>query len=208
MDSFEVKPAGVLVKCPPARTDMLADPDTPLLGQMDVRTKWKNTTYIELVVDGKIVDLNRIPLPPDTPIVDERFNIIMSQGTSVGPAAPCHQDSALGFFFAMAPSFALDSGGKEASFFCRFCATRVMATAIFSVHLSQIRSFPSVSGWYMRRSCAAVSRRSILSGNAGLYPWRPQSGQLQIQRLAAALAASKLSWAVWLADFGLCCAAP
>jgi hypothetical protein len=26
-----------------------------------------------LVVDGKIVDLNRIPLPPDTPIIDERF---------------------------------------------------------------------------------------------------------------------------------------
>jgi len=32
-----------------------------------------NTTYIELAVDGKIVDLNRIPLPSDTPIIDERF---------------------------------------------------------------------------------------------------------------------------------------
>jgi len=31
------------------------------------------TTYIELVVDGQIVDLNRIPLPVDTPIIDERF---------------------------------------------------------------------------------------------------------------------------------------
>jgi hypothetical protein len=29
--------------------------------------------YIELIVDGQIVDLNRIPLPPDTPISDERF---------------------------------------------------------------------------------------------------------------------------------------
>jgi hypothetical protein len=29
---------------------------------------------IELVVDGKIVDLNRIALPADTPIVDERFS--------------------------------------------------------------------------------------------------------------------------------------
>jgi len=28
---------------------------------------------IELVVDGKIVDLNRIPLPADTPIIDGRF---------------------------------------------------------------------------------------------------------------------------------------
>ena len=72
-DFFEVQPAGVLIKCPPARTGKLAKPETPLPGQMDVRTKWNNTTYIELVVDGKIVDLNRIPLPPDTPIVDERF---------------------------------------------------------------------------------------------------------------------------------------
>jgi hypothetical protein len=28
---------------------------------------------IRLVVDGDIVDLNRIELPPDTPIIDERF---------------------------------------------------------------------------------------------------------------------------------------
>ncbi len=28
-------------------------------GQMDVRIKWRNTTFIELVVDGEIVDLNR-----------------------------------------------------------------------------------------------------------------------------------------------------
>ena len=28
---------------------------------------------IELVVDGNIVDLNRIPLPADTPIIDKRF---------------------------------------------------------------------------------------------------------------------------------------
>ena len=29
---------------------------------------------IELIVDGDIVDLNRIPLPTDTPIIDKRFN--------------------------------------------------------------------------------------------------------------------------------------
>lgn len=28
---------------------------------------------IVLITDGKIVDLNRIPLPPDTPIIDNRF---------------------------------------------------------------------------------------------------------------------------------------
>jgi hypothetical protein len=31
------------------------------------------TTFIELVVDGNVVDLNRIPLPADTPVIDERF---------------------------------------------------------------------------------------------------------------------------------------
>ena len=45
--------AGVVVHSPP-------------VGQED-------PTYIELVVDGDIVDLNRIPLPVDTPIIDERF---------------------------------------------------------------------------------------------------------------------------------------
>jgi len=35
--------------------------------------RWEQTIYIELIVDGQIVDLNRIPLPRDTPIIDERF---------------------------------------------------------------------------------------------------------------------------------------
>jgi hypothetical protein len=34
--------------------------------------RWRARTDIELVVDGKIVDLNRITFPPDTPIVDNR----------------------------------------------------------------------------------------------------------------------------------------
>ena len=34
---------------------------------------WEQTIWIELIVDGHIVDLNRIPLPADTPIIDERF---------------------------------------------------------------------------------------------------------------------------------------
>ena len=46
--------AGVVLHCPP-------------LGQSD------HPARIELVVDGEIVDLNRIPLPADTPIIDERF---------------------------------------------------------------------------------------------------------------------------------------
>ena len=53
-------------------------PEAPLPGPQwedptHVRGRWMYTTFIELVVDGDIVDLNRIPLPADTPIVDERF---------------------------------------------------------------------------------------------------------------------------------------
>ena len=49
------------------------DREAPISGVTNVRERWMNTTYFELVVDGNIVDLNRIPLPADTPIVDERF---------------------------------------------------------------------------------------------------------------------------------------
>jgi hypothetical protein len=59
--------AGVCVHCPPA--------DTERIGKVLPRTNNSPEPQIsiELIVDGDIVDLNRIPLPPDTPIVDERF---------------------------------------------------------------------------------------------------------------------------------------
>ena len=44
-----------------------------LPGVTSVRERWMWTTFVELVVDGDVVDLNRIPLPPDAPIVDLRF---------------------------------------------------------------------------------------------------------------------------------------
>ena len=72
-DFFGVAPAGVLVNAPPANLDRRANPEAPLPGETDAWTRWSNTTFITLVVDGNIVDLNRIPLPPDTPIIDERF---------------------------------------------------------------------------------------------------------------------------------------
>lgn len=53
--------AGVVVHAPPSS------------GQTDKSATRNEQTYIELVVDGDIVDLNRILLPPDTPITDERF---------------------------------------------------------------------------------------------------------------------------------------
>ncbi len=73
-DFMEVKPAGVLIHSPPAgQNENPGTPEAPIPGVVNVRVRWKNTTYIELVVDGNIVDLNRIPLPADTPIIDERF---------------------------------------------------------------------------------------------------------------------------------------
>jgi hypothetical protein len=72
-DFFAVKPAGVLIHSPPVGTDKRVSPEVPIPGDTNLRERWMNTTYIELAVDGNIVDLNRIPLPPDTPIIDERF---------------------------------------------------------------------------------------------------------------------------------------
>jgi hypothetical protein len=63
--------AGVVVHTPP--TDKKTSPEAPLAGIATARGRWPWTTYIELVVDGNIVDLNRIPLPADTPILDQRF---------------------------------------------------------------------------------------------------------------------------------------
>ena len=62
--------AGVRVHSPPKDT---TQPEAPLPGKPADRETWKWTNYIELVVDGQIVDLNRIALPAETPIVDERF---------------------------------------------------------------------------------------------------------------------------------------
>ena len=45
---------------------------TPLAGPVDP-ADLQRCIYIELIVDGKIVDLNRIPLPADARIIDQRF---------------------------------------------------------------------------------------------------------------------------------------
>jgi hypothetical protein len=73
-DFMEIKPAGVLIHSPPpGQNKNPATPEAPIAGVTNVRERWMYTTFIELVVDGNIVDLNRLPLPPDTPIIDERF---------------------------------------------------------------------------------------------------------------------------------------
>jgi hypothetical protein len=58
--------AGVCVHTPPAG-------EAPIADGKDAKGNWEKTIYIELIVDGEIIDLNRIPLPADTPIIDERF---------------------------------------------------------------------------------------------------------------------------------------
>ncbi len=71
---MEIKPAGVLIHSPPRGQNAIpATREAPIAGVSNVRERWMNTTYIELVVDGNIVDLNRLPLPAGTPIIDERF---------------------------------------------------------------------------------------------------------------------------------------
>ncbi len=66
--------AGVCVHAPPVGEE-------PLDEAKEEPGNRRHTVYIELIVDGQIVDLNRIPLPPDTPIVDKRFQ-------DDGPAKP------------------------------------------------------------------------------------------------------------------------
>ena len=58
--------AGAVIHTPPEGAAAPADAKS-------VGNRMEKTIYIELVVDGQIVDLNRIALPPDTPIVDQRF---------------------------------------------------------------------------------------------------------------------------------------
>src|SRR5262245_11665234 len=62
----EGQDAGVCVHTPPEGQDPIAD-------GKDANGNWEKTVYIELIVDGAIIDLNRIPLPADTPIIDRRF---------------------------------------------------------------------------------------------------------------------------------------
>ena len=65
--------AGVRIHCPPGQVGEPVRPAGPIPGQSDARHSWLGTNYIELFVDGDVVDLNRIPIPEDTPMIDERF---------------------------------------------------------------------------------------------------------------------------------------
>lgn len=66
---YTVTPAGVYIHSPPEHTSF---PESPIDSD-NIVERWQYTTFIYLVVDGEVVDLNRIHIPADTPIVDERF---------------------------------------------------------------------------------------------------------------------------------------
>lgn len=73
-DFFAIKPAGVLIHTPPINAEQKADSEVLIADAKKAHGSWRtNATYIELAVDGEIVDLNRIPLPADILIIDERF---------------------------------------------------------------------------------------------------------------------------------------
>ena len=63
---------GVVVHAPPLDSDVGAVVPNPPARGKGIRGAVE-ATYFELVADGTIVDLNRVQLPADTMITDERF---------------------------------------------------------------------------------------------------------------------------------------
>jgi hypothetical protein len=76
--------SGVIVHCPPIGTDTKLVPEAPVPGQNNPRTTWMNTSFLELIVDGDVVDLNRIALPEGTPVIDERFKEQRNKAAGAG----------------------------------------------------------------------------------------------------------------------------
>ena len=73
-DFFAVQPAGVMIRTPPVNEAPGPESGVSITDAQKADGEWRTkASYIELVVDGEIVDLNRIALPADTLIIDERF---------------------------------------------------------------------------------------------------------------------------------------
>lgn len=65
--------AGVIVHAPPVGQHRNpATPEAPIPGVTNPRERWMNTTYLEVVVDGDIIDAGRLRIPENTPTLDER----------------------------------------------------------------------------------------------------------------------------------------
>jgi hypothetical protein len=65
--------AGVRIRSPAPERGNLVTPSAPYDTTKARELPVSPRTDIELIVDGDTVDLNRIPLPADTPIIDKRF---------------------------------------------------------------------------------------------------------------------------------------
>ena len=65
--------AGVIVHCPPEGQNKNPNtPEKPIEGVQNLRVRWMNTNYLEVVDDGNIVDFSRVKVPKGTTVVDER----------------------------------------------------------------------------------------------------------------------------------------
>jgi hypothetical protein len=65
--------AGVIVHSPPAgQSNNPNTPEAPIPGVTDPWVRWMNTTFLEVVVDGDVIDRNRLRIPADTPVFGER----------------------------------------------------------------------------------------------------------------------------------------
>jgi len=84
--------SGIQIFCPPhglkpapkALETHAANSSRPPEYTDDGGDLFRSRIDIALVVDGKTIDLNRIPLPPDTPIVDRRWNEARRSATPDG----------------------------------------------------------------------------------------------------------------------------
>jgi hypothetical protein len=80
---FGTLKAGVHVHTPSPNSAERAEPEPTAGGRALLSDHWWfRTSYIVLVVDGEIVNLNRIPLPAETAIIDERFKDAPNQAPS------------------------------------------------------------------------------------------------------------------------------
>ena len=75
--------AGVRIWSPPKFAPG-EHPPVPVPGAANERERCLYTTFVELIVDGSIVDLNRIPLPSDSSIIDTRFKVTHGESDSAG----------------------------------------------------------------------------------------------------------------------------
>lgn len=70
----EKQKAGVIVHCPPiGQNKNPQTPEKPIEGVENLRVRWMNTCYIEVVDDGEVVDFARVKVSKGTTVVDERF---------------------------------------------------------------------------------------------------------------------------------------